>query len=95
VHACRELAQRLAGKVVFFIFAGTDTTTQMILRAMIALVQHPQWLQVLGREQDRLLAEFGDAIDRKARPNAAHACMRGQHSQGTCMHCVASSSMLH
>lgn len=62
----RSLARYIASQTFFLMFAGTDTTTQALLTMAILCHRHPQWFRKLQQEQDRLRAEFGDTLDRKA-----------------------------
>ena len=64
---CRAVVARLAREVQFLMFAGTDTTAVTICRAMQCLASHPEWLEALAEEQQRLIAEHGEKIDRKVR----------------------------
>ena len=66
--------ERLAREVMFLMFAGTDTTAATMCRAVQHLAQHPQWMDMLWEDQQRLIAEFGEEIDRKVRALVA-ACM--------------------
>lgn len=65
---CREIAKQLAGEVVFLQFAGTDTTAYALTRGALLLAEHPQWHEALWEEQQALMEEFGDAIDRRVLP---------------------------
>lgn len=65
---CREISQRLAGEIVFLQFAGTDTTAYAMTRAAMYLAEYPKWHQELWEEQQALMAEYGDTIDRRVRP---------------------------
>lgn len=47
--------------------AGIDTTSYVIGETTRFLVRHPEWLEALWQEQQRLIAEFGEDIDRKVR----------------------------
>ena len=47
--------------------AAMDTTSFVVLQATRFLARHPQWLQSLWEEQERLIAEFGPKIDRRVR----------------------------
>lgn len=64
---CRKVAEKLAGWLSFMQAAGTDTTGYTMTRAVVWLCKHPEWLQALWEEQQRLIAEYGDAIDRRVR----------------------------
>ena len=65
---CREITERLAGEIVFLQFAGTDTTAYAMTRAALYLAEYPEWHQELWQEQQELMAEYGDTIDRRVRP---------------------------
>jgi hypothetical protein len=72
---CREIADRLAREFVFIQFAGTDTTSHGMTRAAVWLARYPEWHEALWVEQQKLMAEYGDVIDRRVRcgvpfPNA-------------------------
>ena len=55
--------------------AGMDTTTLIVSHATRYLAQHPDWLQALWEEQERLMAEFGTTIDRRVcRPGSHLSC---------------------
>ena len=64
---CRDVVGKLAREVVILLFAGTETTAQTMCLAMQCLASHPCWLDALGEEQQRLIAEHGEEIDRKVR----------------------------
>ena len=65
---CREVAQTLAVEIRFLLFSGTDTTAYTAARLMQRLAKHPEWLDALWEEQQRLMAEFGEELDRRVRP---------------------------
>ena len=46
-------------------FTGTDSTAYTMCRAMQQLALHPQWMATLAEEQQRLIAEHGEDLDRK------------------------------
>lgn len=70
---CREIYDYIANNAYFLMFAGTDTSSFMLLRVPILLNRHREWFQKMQEEQDRLRQEFGDTIDRKARlPRTCH-----------------------
>ena len=71
----RELATRLAREAMLIVVAGMDTTTLIVTQATRFLARHPEWLQALWEEQERLIAEFGPDIDRRVR----HPCSQGQN----------------
>lgn len=58
---------RLAKEVIMLMFVGTDTTSYTMSRCMIWLSKHPEWLQALNEEQDRLIAEHGPELTPKVR----------------------------
>lgn len=66
----------IAKNTYFLMFAGTDTTSNLLLRIAIVLTRHPEWFQKLQEEQDRLRQEFGDTLDRKVCPEAPAALTR-------------------
>jgi cytochrome P450 len=73
---CREIADRLGREVMFLQFAGTDTTSYSMTRAAVWLARYPEWHDALWAEQQRLMAEYGDVIDRRVRTSAPlPACM--------------------
>ena len=66
--------------------AGMETTTFTVSQATRLLAQHPEWLQALWEEQERLIEEFGPSIDRRVRRPGLHLkadC--GRISNDTCM----------
>lgn len=67
MHACREIAERLACEFVFLQFAGTDTTSAAMTRAAVWLASYPEWHDALWVEQQKLIAEYGPEIDRRVR----------------------------
>ena len=80
------MAWELAQSVFFLTFAGTDTTSYSLMRSALYLDRNPEWIQKLKDEQDALRTEYGDTIDRKARPLTAYCpacacrCMHGPHA---------------
>jgi cytochrome P450 len=65
---CRAIAVRLAKEAVFLMLAGTDNTAYTLLRAVMLLAEHPQWLRAMADEQTRLVAENGDTINKQVHP---------------------------
>ena len=88
--ACRALATLLAGEAVRIMMAAMDTTSFVVLQATRFLARHPQWLQSLWEEQERLIAEFGPEIDRRVRYHCSHLLAEALKLQGAVcrMHAV-------
>lgn len=64
---CREVSKTLAAEIRFLLFSGTDTTAYTATRLLQRLAKHPQWLDALWDEQQRLMAEYGEELDRRVR----------------------------
>jgi len=55
----------IAANGYFLMFAGTDTTSNALLRMAVLLNRYPDWFRRMQAEQDRLREEYGDTIDRR------------------------------
>lgn len=55
----------IAANGYFLMFAGTDTTSNALLRMAVLLNRYPDWFRKIQAEQDRLREEYGDTIDRR------------------------------
>ena len=69
-------------------FAGIDTTAYVAAETTCFLVKHPQWLDALWEEQQRLIAEYGEHIDRRVQPlsiDTSHC----QLQNGLCSSCCS------
>lgn len=68
---------RLTREVLFLSFAGTDTTAYVISKTMTYLASHPEWMTALADEQTRLIAEYGEELDRKVfvATGPLHGCL--------------------
>eukprot|EP00892_Ulva_mutabilis_P008878 jgi/Ulvmu1/6362/UM029_0070.1 len=75
-----QLARTLIGEAVMLMFAGTDTTAYSLTAVLPLLYLHPEWLTALNEEQDRVVAQHGHNIGRKAIESSAVATAIAQET---------------
>jgi cytochrome P450 len=69
-----KAADNFTREAITNMLAGTFTTGYTFGTAAQLLSQHPEWLDRMAEEQDRLKAEHGDSLDRHVRTIPSRCC---------------------